>query len=217
MCSAVVASNWRISIHDCSCSGCTFSFDPDSTSIFCSQLKVGMCFWATRNGTMRFVNPFAPGNCKGAEGIIFSDYLPPHISQYKLRRPFFDTTSFNLQLISILWNNLFQVFGKQGSNKNYLWTMTFDNSHPALEFHLHNLGYTEASHPTPGPSALWMLLRFAAYDATGKTGLFGSLGECWTSCQAGCAKCSFRKLFLFNPWNHVRMISFVSTTWNAPG
>ena len=76
MCSAVVASNWRISIHDCSSSGCTFSFDPDSTSIFCSQLKVGMYLWATRNGTMRFVNPFAPGSCKGAEGIIFSDYLP---------------------------------------------------------------------------------------------------------------------------------------------
>lgn len=61
MCSVVVASNWRISIHDCSSSGCTFSFDPDSSSIFCSQLKVGRHLWATRNGTMRFVNPFCTG------------------------------------------------------------------------------------------------------------------------------------------------------------
>ena len=64
--------------------------------------------------------------------------------------------------------------------------------------------------------------------ATGKTGLFGH-GECCTSCQAGRGKCSFTEIsrgpyrsislsFLFNPWNHVTILSFVvSTTWNAPG
>ncbi len=71
-------------------------------------------------------------------------------------------------------------------------------------------------------------LQFARRHATGKTGLFGH-GECCTSCQAGRGKCSFTEIslgpyrsislsFLFNPWNHVTILSFVvSTTWNAPG
>ena len=124
MCSAVVASNWRISIHACSCSDCTFSFDPDSTSIFCpASWKLGCTFgilWATRNGTMRFVNPFAPGSCKGAEWIILVITSLHIFHNRSLEDPFlllhpstdfFQTPThqhFVKQLVSGFWETRFQ-------------------------------------------------------------------------------------------------------------